>query len=96
MKPGKALLTFEWTDRVGTSYENSQFDVKLNGQFMESLRPTNDNLNKDKTLFEVGSCPAESEREFCGKGRSESYGALVKNIKLANSNQCLTKKIVKY
>jgi hypothetical protein len=40
---------------VETSYENSQLDVKLNGQVMESLRATNDNVNKDKTFFEVVS-----------------------------------------
>ena len=95
LQPGRALLEFDWAGRVG-SISSGTFEVKLNGQLLEGFQPTNDDLFQEDVEFNLLSCPVESELEFCGKGPSDSLGALVDNIKLANWDKCATQKIVNY
>lgn len=70
--------------------------MKVNNQLVQSFRPTDDKVIREDIELRLDSCPVESEIEFCGKGTSESYGALIDNIKMANWDECLTQKVVKY
>jgi hypothetical protein len=68
----------------------------LNGQRLGNFLPRTDDVFQEDIEINLASCPVESELEFCGRGPSEGFGALVDNIKLANWDRCATQKIVKY
>jgi len=96
LQTGKHQLGFDWAGRSGISADSNQFDVKLNGQVLKSIKPADSDVHRDTVEFQIDSCPAESTIEFCGTGASDSYGSSVDNIKLAKWDQCATYKIVKY
>jgi hypothetical protein len=44
INPGKYSLKFDWAGRSGIQTASNEFEVKLNGKVLKSLKATNDRV----------------------------------------------------
>lgn len=62
--------------------------VYINGQVIFDQFPTHYNIATESINFSLSYPPAVSELTFCAKGKSESLGATIDNVKLFYLDEC--------
>ncbi len=88
-------VKFHWAAKEKSPLETSAFEVKIGGNVVHKIVPTDYKLHGEILDFNV-TVSGSQWLEFCGAGPSDGQGVAIDNVEFGNFKECVDFSTLKY